>query len=279
MIDSRIIEEIGKGVEIILRDKKGREIKVLENGYLGVLTPGTIAVTLTINQAACSFGKFYGLERVGQLDVTLKRDHSEEDNIKIYIRNIPVFDGGTKGPYTKYPDNHFKLLEILVTGHFRIWEIAITKRGGVFYLSTQPVWDEYAFRKGNKVVVPAMPAWESLRKILQGLIKPSYLASTKSYEPKPAITTEGLVTKQGRVIWWNEANGIGALATATGIARFHRRNLVVQHEWVTFEKGEIVKYKNLTIPHLNEGEKTTSFKLEAIGVEKVFRIEKLSAVG
>ncbi len=291
--------KIGRGVSITVKDEAGSIIIPGENGCLGELEPQKLTIIVTIDRASIYRGEFFALERQGAIHAILKKDYVQDPMTRKYKRVIEILHGDN-GPYTAYPANHFKLLELYKGGKFKVWEIAVTMRGqGQFFLTTQAVWNEQAYRDGSTVVLPAISDWVSLRKVMfmtpeeraamemqrkqknkksfvslvpadhENLLQLRNLDPVSKYQPRPLTTANGLEKNQGRILWWNDAHGIGACITTSGPARIHRDNLVPREEnFITFEKGEVVSFTQLVPPMIKKGEKT-EFRFEAVGVEAV----------
>lgn len=280
---------VGKGVTARVEDGNGNQIIADELGCLGRLNPGKVLIKLIIDRDQRARGKFYGLERQGDVHAILKRDWTQQsENTRVYKRAIEIRQGNN-GPYVTYPANHFKLLEIYKNGSFKVWEIGITMRGDKFFFISQAVWNERAYRDGETVVIPAVSDWKSLRHVMfmtdaercdlekqrgkkwflpvvprnhENLLALKDLEPVSKYAPRLEITADGLEKNQGRVTWWNDCHGMGAIITPSGSARIHRNNLAYTDELVSFEKGEIVVFDELVKP----GDRRSTFRYEAIGV-------------
>ena len=280
---------IGKGVMVAVKDAKGNPLTPDAYGCLGNLEAGKyfLQVSVDLNQRAR--GDFFGLERQGAIHAILKKDYMAETAGRVFKRTLEVYEGDGKGNYVSYPNNHFKLLELYKNGAFKIWEVGITMRNRKFYLVAQDVWRERAYRDGETVVIPAVSDWTSLRKVIymtdaerrelelhrnekkfvaivphdhENLLSLKDLEPASRYISRPEITADGLGENQGRVTWWNDCHGMGAIITPFGSARVHRNNLAPSDEFISLEKGDVIEFDELIEPK----DSRSSFKNEAIGI-------------
>ncbi|MBI3633443.1 MAG: hypothetical protein HY226_04075, partial [Candidatus Vogelbacteria bacterium] len=74
--------------------------------------------------------------------------------------------------------------------------------------------------------------------------------------------------KQGTVLWWNFALGLGAINTKYGVARAHWTQVAPYPVQRWLVPGKTVQFKELVEPK-QTGDHETKFKFEAIEVESI----------
>ncbi|MDP4038741.1 MAG: hypothetical protein Q8P54_02135 [bacterium] len=94
---------------------------------------------------------------------------------------------------------------------------------------------------------------------------PESLEAVESWSPKPGIDGSDLEPGTARVIWWNCAQGLGAIAAPEGAARVHWTELPIGDELAYLSKGQLVSYSCFKPPESTCG-RSTSFQREAVAV-------------
>lgn len=196
--------------------------------------------------------------------VAKKRDGDGYYNHKILVRSTE-----TGLPYTKYPENHMRLLEVSTQGIVAMWEFAVVSDWGKFFLTTQATYTTTCYRDARgDIACPLLenspPIMAAIRKCLSE--RTGSLPPIEDYNPPRDIrdtTLLALPEKSGLVIWWNEAMRTGMIRTAEGEeVRVLGINIRTKRTYRTFlVPGEVVLFKELRPTNSK-----TKFKLDALGV-------------
>lgn len=188
----------------------------------------------------------------------------------LYEHCIEILEDRVGTPYASYPKNHVKILELTLGGELKIWEIAVVSQNGQFFLMIQNTYIATCYQDGaGNVVCPKLEKWQqfldALKNILNG--RSNGLLSINAYQQEKDVRDNNLLTlpdNTGLVLWWNNAMGMGAIATKQGPARVHRLRIKSTSRFPSFlVPGEVVEYKNLR-PVTNRN--ATSFEQEAMEV-------------
>jgi len=194
-------------------------------------------------------------------------------NHKAYVADIQVkWSDKKKCLHTEYPFNNLRVLRL--SGNVvEEWEFSVTSQGGKFFLSEQKVYTWTVWRNGLTIgsFEKGLDDWPQMLKTLWHLFGakvnalPCYTDALVIDEPE---MPEEFAENQGRVIWWNEAKGLGVLNTSKGQARVHWTQVTPSPRKRSLTTGMLVSYKELAEPKTNPGQ-STSFEYEAKGVAKV----------
>jgi hypothetical protein len=252
----------------------GRVLSVDADGYLGMLAPGLALLETHILPDL----DVYGFEVNGKKNVMLKKDWAPSmmppNKGKVYQTKVQVVRDMKGFCCTKYPDNHMRLLELIKGGKFRVWEIALVSQHGHFFLTTQRVYEASCYRNGQQIVCPYFEGephkWPQLVQLLRQLLieRMVELKPISEHLPDPKPSADGLFLGTGRVLWWNFAQGLGAIITPEGVARVHWSNVVPRGRLAFLTRGEIVRYRSLRTLVPTRFHQPTLDK-EAIGVESI----------
>lgn len=251
-----------KGVEIELT-KDGEVIPAEPDGYVGELTSGTAVIAATVLRGF----PFIGIKVDGKKNVVKKKDWSEAEGIKVFQAVIPIKTAEKGGMnHTEYPDNNLRLLEIHPNGHVALWEISLVSQEGYFFLTTQKVYCDQCYRDGDRIFCAPFVKWPQLtgpmpedgfnRITLTNLLKIENLPLVCDYK-STQTARNGLRPNTGRVLWFNLAQGYGAMNTPKGMARVHWTQIMKEGRLAFFETGDLVSYKYLTKPNQTKARKTT----------------------
>lgn len=242
------------------------ELTVEDDGYIGNIPSGIqVFVQVEVKPGA----DIYGFDVDGTKNVKLKKDWApyflENCDGRLYSMQVHTKRSEDGFACTWYPQNHMRLLELdRSTGGFKIWEIALISQGGDFFLTTQQTYEARCFRKEDKVVCPRFEAWTQLVAFLGELFAENAenLAPVSEYEPERELNAEQFLPSQGRVLWWNSAQGVGAIITPEGAARVHWTQVSGRPRLSYLVKGEVVKYEELVAPRQTNPNRQTRFQKE-----------------
>lgn len=240
---------------------QGERIEIQENGYVGRLTPGQASI-----EVVTLHDHLHGFTVDGRKNILPKRNLSHCEGERHYEIKIQIKAGLNGVYYTEYPQNNLRLLEIGPDGALHIWEIALISQDGDFFLTTQKTYETYCYREGGKLICPRFAEWPQLvdfiKKIVGDGVKkiPAHETPDKENSGAP-----DLAPNTGYVLWFNHAQGIGAIQTPDGTARVHWRQIARRNRLAFLASGEIVRYASLDRPTHTKA-RPTSFKKEVLGV-------------
>jgi len=216
--------------------------------------------------------RVYGMMVDGKKNVILMKNHSRDPSVALFSMKIPAKDENYGVLVTEYPQNNLRLLILKEEGRFEVWEIAIVSQDGLFFLTEQMDYEAQCFLDDTgEVVCPRLAKWPQLIQLLASLVKKEELLSISQYIPLPTPKADDLPFQQGRVVWWNYAQGLGAIVIdKKGTqAKVHWRDLIDQSGQLrALQPGQIVSYQRLVLPRQSKG-RITGFLFEAIGVKPI----------
>lgn len=251
-----------RGVMVELT-KDGQVLEVEPDGYVGELTNGQAVITATVLRGH----PFIGIDVDGAKNVTPKKNWSRIEGLKVFQAQIPIKTGKKGGVnHTEYPDNNLRLLEVRRNGQVALWEISLISQEGYFFLTTQKVYCDQCYRKGDRIFCAPFTKWPQLvgpppnnkrRGItLTELIPLDSLKSVSEYRKIQAYIN--LPPNTGSVLWFNLSQGYGLIITPDGKqARVHWRQIIREGRLAFFETGDLVSYKYLMKPNQTKARKTT----------------------
>ena len=241
-------------------------VPVASDGYVGNFGPGV--ATLSVQILEQEKDRFHGITVDSKKNVVLKKDlapvqgkegklYSAKCQIKLSMQGIPS---------TEYPENNLRLIELKGGGKFSIWEIALISQGGKFFLTVQETYRAECFLdEEGKIVCPHLDRWPQLLGVLEGLINREKLKPVSCYQPPPELDATNLGPNEGRVLWWNDAQGLGAIITPQGSARVHWSSISPRPRRSFLIPGETITFFGLYAPRETKG-RPTSFRWEARGI-------------
>lgn len=264
-----LIVSLGSVAIFLSLQVAGKELGMLADGYVGQLKSEEKAVLrLDVNEK----GKVFVFTVDGKKNVALKRDESADfglETMDIYRMTIPIKMSLQGIPHTEYPGNNLRVLNIGDRGLVQIVEIALISQGGEFFVTQQETYYTRAYQKDGEIVVPKFDRWPQMAGLIKDLLGDfvGTLKDASEYIPDDEDSGEQLVPGIGRVLWYNHAQGFGALATSQGGARVHWSQIKKQGPQFlsSLHPRQFVRYEALHIP-VQTKPRPTSFKLEAIGV-------------
>ncbi|KKP89129.1 MAG: hypothetical protein UR93_C0002G0031 [Berkelbacteria bacterium GW2011_GWA2_35_9] len=190
-------------------------------------------------------------------------------------------------PYTTYPENHFKIIDLDSRGKVTIFEIAIISDNGILYLTFQKVheYQVYNHEEEGIFLCPDLIKWESLCHLVgdfyndksRKLPRHDYDLMQKNNLLEFSTTNE-LIERIKRAeeklgdgdikiavgIWFNFANRFGMVATSQGMARVYYDQISRNDKFPKHVKeSEKLIYQEL-IDII--GNKDTKFKREVRGL-------------
>lgn len=237
-----------------------------EDGYLGRLQERRVLI-----QARVNFPEFIGIDVDHKDNVRAKKNWAEHtEPHSVYRRKVPCQSSAEGWHYAPYPGNKISLLEIGERGHLTLWEVALISQRGEFFLTTQKAREVRWFRADSGVLAcPTWKDWPQMHAFIEPLLLDAELPSILEYmrENEAVPNAADLEPNTGRVIWYNLANGLGAILAPTGEeARVHWTQIAPRGRLAYLAKGERVSFKELRKP-IQTGLYTTTFLWEAVGVK------------
>ncbi len=249
-------------------------LTVQEDGYVGKLTPGLARIKARLSPGRRIHGlvverRISGGRKISPLRVRGSRTLWYVKGVGIerkYIGLPPV----REVPMALYP-NSLRLVEEKPRGLFEVWEAALISQMGAFFFTVQQNFTLKAYWDGEKVVFPGFESWppgsewEAVGEFVLPLLasRLEELEPLVGYEPLPEAKTNGLAPNFGRVLWWNYAQGKGAISTNKGAALVRWWNVAKRGRLAFLTEGEQVRYVALHRPATRH---PTHFEWEAAGV-------------
>lgn len=215
----------------------------------------------------------YGINVDGKKNVVLMKDRSRDPQVSLFSITIQLKGESYGILTTEYPQNNLRLLALKERGWFEIWEVATVSRDGLFFLTEQLTYEAQCFLDESGEIVcphPQIKKWPQMIGILKPLVKKEELGPVAEYLPSPIPRFKGMPFKQGKVVWWNLAQGLGAIVIdEKGTqAKVHWKGLVLNHSGRlrALSPDQIVSYQRLVLPRQAKG-RITGFLFEAVGVK------------
>lgn len=167
---------------------------------------------------------------------------------------------GKNETFAAYPNNNFRILSA-TRREITIWEIAVVSQHGTFFITCQETL-KVALKPGLQNILygegPRLGQWPQMRQLLEEILCARILALPEGSPEQHPVNT---------VMWYNFAQGLGAIRTKNGTARVHWSNIVPRQQdgFRYLIPGERVGYVLHPIVPGN-GERQTTFTLEAKNV-------------
>jgi len=158
-----------------------------------------------------------------------------EDEVGIYEVSVRSVKMGNGAFATKYPRNSVKTLVVTEKNdsnynlNLDVWETGVMTQGKDYFLTHQLVYSSQLFTKDGRLFAPSFETlltWDDLNATLirflnyTGISVPPYVETEKVVAQ---ITELSLQPNQGFVLWFTEANGLGAIETLLNGERVNAR--------------------------------------------------------
>lgn len=252
------------GVEVVFT-KDEQPITPEYDGYVGEMTSGQAVITVTVFRGHT----FVGIDVDGKKNVVPKKDLSKIEGLKVFQAKIPIKTGGKGGVnHTEYPNNNLRLLEIGLIGRIGLWEISLISQEGYFFLTTQKVYDDTQYCDGDKIFCAPFVKWPQMLSFLAEKMMVQNLQPISEYKSTPQSTNRGLAPNTGHILWFNLAQGFGAITTPKGMARVHWSQIIKEGRLAFLETGDLVLFKYLKKPNQTK-KRETAFPREAYVVSPI----------
>lgn len=179
------------------------------------------------------------------------------DKGKNYRKIVPIHRN--KGEiFTLYNENNIRLLEMKEDGYFAVYEVAMVFQNGRGFLTTQRVYEGFAYRNGLSISCPEFnDKWSQLVKFMNDVYPlQASLPEIYKYVPEPETTAtvgKNLADGVGKVKWFNVAQGFGAIFTNKGEAFVHYKDINSGRRLICPTAGEEVLFDKLIPNNSNEG--------------------------
>ena len=213
----------------------------------------------------------------GKKNITLMKLRSEDECFSVFSKKISITKTNFNILITRYPENNLRILFPEEKGRFEIWEVAIVSQDGLFFLTTQMAYEAKCFKeKDGKVICPRFEwetKWPQLIEIIKSIFEREELPPISEYVAPSLSKAEGLQKNQGVVVWWNLAQGMGAIVLDEKgtLARVHWKGILPdpKRRLKSLLPGQIISYRKL-----DQARGRTGFLLEAKKVSPLEREEK-----
>lgn len=224
--------------------------------HLGKIPVGRIRVQLELSPSPV-----FVFVVDGQKQPTLLKEIWTASGIRRVVKDMGIKQTENKIPYIGYPENHLRLVEAS-TSRIRMWELAIISQEGEFFFTSQQTFDvTVARRLGGRLFICSnrLHAWPQMIEFLRILLgEPIFPLKEEAEKNSPP---------PGTVLWWNVAQGLGAIQTPRGVARAHWSQVALgQRVFQYLREGERVFCEIKEIAQ-RAGARPTSFKWEAKNIK------------
>lgn len=241
------IAGLGVGVSLTLNDSS---LQADKYGFLGKLRPqDRIMICLKRTEDAPVFGLRIDSGKQGPRKVRELPDSAAPgDALFVFEKRILVEPGlGDRQAYTKPGQNALTVAERLGGGLIRLHELAIASHKGEFFLTHQ--WHNHQVFRGKRPVVPELRRWEFEPGLLEKIVGPdAKLPPQAEFQSMPESTPEGLGRNEACVLFWSDAQGLGAVATPSvrGRIRIHRNHVKREPGQLTsLAAGDVISFNRL----------------------------------
>ncbi len=251
--------------------RSDRRLTVAEDGYLGMFyPPAQFMIDLELRRGAyCSV-----FEVDGKKNIQLKQDwcgYLEEIPLRSYQKFVSIKTNDQGAYFTHYPENNVRIVQATEQGMV-LFEVSIIAQKNKFYFCKQQTHTIRCYCKEGMICCPDYQRWPQIsqlaNQIYQGQAK-DLLPDISVFQPLQGLSNNGLKPKQGRVVWFNFAQGYGALQTPKGMARIHWSEIIAPtRQRAYLQANDVVEFEQLKTPPVN-GKRETSFQLEAYRVKKL----------
>jgi len=241
------------------------------DGFLGIFgSTGKFTIFAQVKKLDLNI---YAIAVDGKKNISFMKDKADENFCfkegKIFSTNVDIkeYDKHPGLFITLYPMNHLRLLQAGENGRVKMWEASIVSQNGKFFFKRQKVYDTFCFQNSHGLKCHQFEKWPQMMILLSQLYTGRKISSF-NIQPDPPVTADGLEANMGRVIWYNYAQGVGAVATKVGPARVHWSQIPKRtpNGFAFLKKGEIVSYLGMRTPHQPFGYRLTGFQRELQGV-------------
>lgn len=155
------------------------------------------------------------------------------------------------------------------SGKIEMYAVALFTQGETNFLTSQKIWETECYRNGHGVALPNVtPAWPALVQFLeQYYAKSSGLPAIETYV-KSTVAIPSLRQKEGSVLWYNDYQGSGAIATLQGELLVKWKEVQPRPRKRYLRAGERVRYKSMRMLEVDslKAKKNKWHNKEALGV-------------
>jgi cold shock CspA family protein len=272
------------GVTVSVLDEQGNPINVAVDGYLGRLDGKRVVLQAVIDDPN---RRTYAFLRDCKYKIAKKRAIDFDGGWKHrLIVSIQQNDKGVH--YTLHPANNLRLAEFSMdndfynTGAVTLWSIAVISQKGEFFLTIQRGNESRCHKDGGgNITYPDFEEeWPELNEYLLGLLPYSVnpVAHVNDYTIDEEIPVTGMADDEGIVQWYDEAQGVGSIATNKGDAKVHWSQIERRPRRAFLAPEERVRFSGLRKPKNTHVGRETTFGIEAVGVTVVAHEETLTHV-
>ncbi|HEY4509882.1 MAG TPA: hypothetical protein VJC15_02750 [Candidatus Paceibacterota bacterium] len=204
----------------------------------------------------------------GRKNPYLLRTDDTATEIRRARKDVSIQKSGAGVAYASYPENHLRIVEVTET-RIRMWELAIISQDGEFFFTSQNTFDlalrrmTPEFEERLCFEQDRLKAWPQMVEFLEKLLgQPLFVLKENEEEKKPTIP--------GTVLWWNFAQGLGAIQTKNGAARAHWSQVIQGNRKFRYlVKDERVSCELIPIPKPTQEDRVrpTAFEREARNIK------------
>lgn len=172
------------------------------------------------------------------------------------------------GAVPEWPRNHFRVYAFDTGGEVTGFELSLVQPYDVAYATLQSTLQAQCYREVRTPLCPAVVGNDSLHALFEYWITKSKCRCRKwdqSIEDEPLAGPDPtLADGAGRVLWYNVAQGLGAVQMNEAVCRIHESTLASETDLVTLAPDQMV---TVTEVHDLRDDPTTNFDWEITELE------------
>lgn len=189
----------------------------------------------------------------------ITRRYSQYGERRKVKTTIMAWEQNASPVFTRYPENNLRLLRCM-TQEVTVWEIAVVSQSGAFFLTVQETFvlklsegiGGILYGQGSR-----LQRWPQMMDFLRGMQQRQILVLP---DEDPARTSFR------EVLWWNLAQGLGAVKAKREAARVYWSEVAPRGGFRYLKQGEIIQQCRIMPIVQKPWERATAFRLEAKGV-------------
>lgn len=238
----------------------GKDIEIPQDGYLGEIAGSSFV--LRVSDVP---DNVHAIRVDNKKNVVLAKNLSELS--RVFTTKVTIKTSLDGYFHTEYPENVMRII-VLEDGIVQMHEIALVSQHGHFYVTHQVTYVGQMYQLDGSLKFERFDSWPQMMSLLSELMGEA-VSTLPEYVYQDVPVPAELPTGVGEVGWFNFAQGFGMIRTNEGMARVHWTHVTRPNERRAYlSPGEHVSFEALIDPRNTKG-RTSSFKLEAVGVQPV----------
>lgn len=240
----------------ILNEKVGKILVPEEDGFLCELNKNTpIDFAIVIKMIPCQHIVPAVVQGREEKKINLLGNKTPNPSlVASYVTRVRTEKIPKVGISTKYVNNNLRIF-VFADRWFYQWEVAIVTRitalSSRYFLTLQKVYTSEMYNDGGQVWMPpdqfeGYETWDSLQKLTALKVASDRLPDRELYAPEKEPGKENFAPGDGRVIFFNLANGHGFVRTKMPKdPAIHWSQIKDGQRFAHLEKDQLIKYEDL----------------------------------